>query len=81
MCFALVISAGFPRSLVKIRQVLFRQTSQITRVLNLNCSADLSKRRVIKVSKPLFTDLTNDRRYETLKLLCFFAPLLLMFFW
>ena len=43
MCFALVISAGFPRSLVKIRQVLFRQTSQITRVLNLNCSADLSK--------------------------------------
>ena len=38
---------------VKIHQVLIRQTSQITRVLNLNCSADLSKRRVIKVSKPL----------------------------
>ena len=53
MCFALVISAGFPRSLVKIRQVLFRQILQITRGLFLNCSADLSKRRVIKVSKPL----------------------------
>ena len=38
---------------VKIHQVLIRQTSQISRVLNLNCSADLSKRRVIKVSKPL----------------------------
>ena len=53
MCFALVVSAGFPPSLVKIHQVLIRQTSQISRVLNLNCSADLSKRRVIKVSKPL----------------------------
>ena len=51
--FALVVISRLSSVVVKIHQVLIRQTSQISRVLNLNCSADLSKRRVIKVSKPL----------------------------